>query len=87
MKSFFRLLAVTLVVLMANFSCSSDEEGGNCSISCGGFGTSQPFVQTNHPFVTEAKCIEIAREKQGSACKASYCPPTGDPDDCYRVYP
>ncbi len=69
------------------FSCSSDEQGGNCSISCGGIGTSQPFVLTNHPFVSESECVKIAEEKQGSACKASYCPPTGDPDDCYEVYP
>ena len=86
MKAIPTIITVLLVLIMC-FSCSSDNEGGNCSISCGGIGTSQPFVQTNTPFVTEAKCVELGKEKEGSACKASYCPPTGDPDDCYQVYP
>ena len=85
MKSLYQYSIVVLVIFFC--SCSSDGEGGNCSISCGGFRTSQPFVQTNHPFVSESRCVEIAKEKQGSACKASYCPPTGNPDDCYQVYP
>ncbi len=80
-------LIVFTLFLVLSFSCSSEEEGGNCSISCGGFRTSQPFVLTNHPFVSESECIKIAKEKDGSACKASYCPPTGNSDDCYQVYP
>ncbi|WP_299553083.1 hypothetical protein [Seonamhaeicola sp.] len=85
MKSFFQYFSISFTMLL--FACSADNAGGNCSISCGGFGTSQPFVQTNHPFVSESECIKIAKEKAGSACKASYCPPTGDSDDCYQVYP
>ncbi len=84
-KFFSHLFFVLLFAIL--LGCSSDGEGGNCSISCGGFGTSQPFVQTNHPFVSESECVQIAMEKEGSACEASYCPPTGDPDDCYQVYP
>ena len=86
MKPFVLLFSITLFLLFT--SCSSGDEGaGNCSISCGGFGTGQPFTLTNHPFVSESKCIELAKERNAPACKAGYCPPTGDPDDCYEVYP
>ncbi|MDH3246593.1 MAG: hypothetical protein OEM26_18375 [Saprospiraceae bacterium] len=79
----FLLLTCTFLILACDGDSSSS---GNCSISCGGFGTGQPFVQTNHPFVSEAECIQLGMERSGG-CKASYCPPTGDPDDCYQVYP
>ncbi|WP_422082703.1 hypothetical protein [Ulvibacterium sp.] len=68
-------------------SCSSDGEGGNCSISCGGFGTGQPFVQTNKAFVSESECVQLGKDKDDASCKTSFCPPTGDPYDCYQVYP
>ena len=82
-----RLLTMlfSMAALGLNVSCE-DNEGGTCSISCGGAGTGQPFVQTNTPFVTEKKCKEMGMNK-GGGCKTSYCPPTGDPDDCYQVYP
>ncbi|MEM7381638.1 MAG: hypothetical protein AAF361_10640 [Bacteroidota bacterium] len=85
MKLYTTLLS--LVLLFLAYSCSSDEEGGNCSISCGGVGTGQPFVQTNKAFVSEAECVKLGEEKESASCKASFCPPTGDPDDCYQVYP
>lgn len=73
--------------LAIGFSCSKDGgERGACTISCGGSGTGQPFVWTNHPFKTERECREMGEEK-GGGCKASYCPPTGDSNDCYQVYP
>ena len=74
-------LGICLVI-----SCGGDQEGGNCSISCGGFGTGQPFVQTNHPFVTEDDCRNMGMAKSAD-CKTSYCPPTGNSDDCFQVYP
>ncbi|MDN5213295.1 hypothetical protein QQ020_14595 [Fulvivirgaceae bacterium BMA12] len=81
------LLSLAWPCLLFIASCASDEGGGgNCSISCGGFGTGQPFVQTNHPGTTESDCMKMGEEK-GRSCKTSFCPPTGDPDDCYQVYP
>ncbi len=80
-------LLLFVLALVLFFSCSSEDELGSCSISCGGFRTSQPFSFTNHAFVSESRCVELAEEREGSACKASYCPPTGNDEDCYEVFP
>ncbi len=82
---FFKLLFFSSVLCF--YACSSDDELGSCSISCGGFRTGQPFSFTNHAFVSESRCVELAEEREGGACKASYCPPTGNDEDCYEVYP
>lgn len=87
MKLSILYLCIALFGIVLLLSCSSEGGGGNCSVSCGGFGTGQPFVQTNHPGVSESKCVQIGKDKNDGSCKASFCPPTGDPDDCYRVYP
>ncbi len=78
-------LSLLLMFFFCLSSCS-DNEAGNCSISCGGAGTGQPFVQTNQAFVTEDECRKLGEEKSGG-CKASFCPPTGNSSDCYQVYP
>ncbi len=89
MKQLILLSSVILIGFsLILISCSSsDGEGGNCSISCGGAGTGQPFVQTNKAFVSESECVKLGKEKNDGSCKASFCPPTGDSDDCYQVYP
>lgn len=83
-----RILSILCVAfcLLVMPACGGGEERGTCSISCGGSGTGQPFVQVNHFFKTEKECISLGEER-GGGCKASYCPPTGDPDDCRQVYP
>ena len=77
---------VGFIFLGLLISCGKESELGGCSVSCGGFRTGQPFVQTNHRFISEADCITKG-EEAGPNCKASYCPPTGDSDDCYQVWP
>ncbi|MEQ8423144.1 MAG: hypothetical protein RIA63_00440 [Cyclobacteriaceae bacterium] len=79
------LVALTLISLMWLSACG-DKDAGNCSISCGGAGTGQQFVQTNHPFVSEGECRKMG-EDRGKGCKTSFCPPTGNSNDCYQVYP
>ncbi len=79
------LVAMGLVTVMFISSCK-DKEGGNCSISCGGAGTGQPFVQTNNAFVSESECRQMGMAK-GKSCKTSFCPPTGNSNDCFQVYP
>ena len=67
-------------------ACGENSELGGCSVSCGGFGTGQPFVQTNYAFINEADC-RAKGEERGGGCIASFCPPTGDSNDCRQVYP
>ena len=72
------------IIILFGLSCGESDGGGNCSISCGGIGTGQPFVQNNFPFLSEAECIKKG-EEFSKGCRVAYCPPTGDPDDCYEV--
>ena len=65
-------------------SCGGGERGA-CTVSDGGSGTGQPFFWKNYLFQTEEECRQLGEER-GSG-KASFCPPTGDDDDCYQVYP
>lgn len=85
MKPLFLVLSTIFLIMV--YACSSDGLGGNCSISCGGAGTGQPFVQTNTAFVSEEECEQLGRDKNNASCKASFCPPTGNSNDCYQVYP
>ena len=89
MKPLIQLSSIILIgASLISISCnSSDGEGGNCSISCGGAGTGQPFVQTNIAFVSESECAQLGMEKNDASCKASFCPPTGNSNDCFQVYP
>lgn len=82
------LLVISLFIISMCMltSCGKGGELGGCSVSCGGSGTGQPFVQTNYRFINEADC-RTKGEERGGGCKASYCPPTGNSDDCYQVYP
>ncbi len=86
MKKLNSVLLWMAVSAWCILSCGG-EEGGNCSISCGGFGTGQPFVQTNQAFVSQEECKKLGMAKNDKSCKASFCPPTGDPNDCFQVYP
>ncbi len=65
-------------------SCGDSSEMGGCSVACGGLGSGRPFSQTNYKFINEQECKDKGEAK---GCKASYCPPTGNSDDCYQVYP
>jgi hypothetical protein len=85
MKRFF-ILSFTVLVCLA---CSNEEKGA-CTISCGGSGTGQPLFWKNYPFKTESECKKMGEDQDkssGNACKASYCPPTGNSNDCFQVYP
>ena len=64
----------------------SDSDSGGCTVSCGGFGTGDPFTSTQYMFISESECREEGERRSGS-CRASYCPPTGNESDCYQVYP
>jgi len=83
-KQFIFILAICLPGITNNYSCSK-EKTGSCTLSCGGYGTGQPFTSTTYPFKTIEECEEMGRSR--SDCKASYCPPTGNSNDCYQVYP
>jgi hypothetical protein len=87
MKKLINLFVFFCVVcIFSLMSCDGGSELGGCSVSCGGLGTGQPFRQTNYMFINEADCRKKGEESSGG-CKASYCPPTGNSDDCYQVYP
>jgi len=73
-----------LICVLFNGACSK-QRTGSCTLSCGGYGTGQPFSSTTYPFKTVEECEELGRSR--SDCKASYCPPTGNSNDCYQVYP
>jgi hypothetical protein len=78
-------LTIGLACFLFISNCSKQKTGA-CTLSCGGFGTGDPFVSTTYPFKTEQECKEMGQNRGGS-CKASYCPPTGNSNDCYQVYP
>ncbi len=80
------IVPIILLSLAIVVSCSKGEETGACTISCGGVGTGKPFFWKNHPFKTQEECREMGEER-GKGCKASYCPPTGNDDDCFQVWP
>lgn len=85
-----KILTIIFIIatlgLCFSLSCGKESQLGGCSVSCGGFRTGQPFRQTNYRFINEADCKQKGMEASGG-CKASYCPPTGDSDDCYQVWP
>ncbi|MCW5912557.1 MAG: hypothetical protein KIT62_15925 [Cyclobacteriaceae bacterium] len=81
--------SLVTVILLLGFSCDK-EETGTCTVSCGGFGTGQPLFWKSYPFKTESACKKLGEDEDkssGNACKASYCPPTGNSNDCFQVYP
>lgn len=81
-----RTTGVGLIILISLPSCSKINNKGACTITSGGFGTGQPFVMTTYPFTSESECRQMG-EDRGRGYRASYCPPTGNSDDCYQVYP
>jgi hypothetical protein len=83
-KLFLFILAFSLPCLLFYSACSKQKTGA-CTLSCGGFVTSQPFVLTTYPFKTEQECRELGQSR--SSCKASFCPATSNSNDCYQVYP
>jgi hypothetical protein len=78
------LTAFLLAALAGGFSCDG-EEAGTCSQSCGGYGTGQPFALITTPFKTKEDCIKMGQAR--TDCKTSFCPPTGNSNDCYQVWP
>ena len=86
MKRILIPIFLTSFLILVNFSCGKESELGGCTVSSGGFGTGQPFRWTNHSFINEEDCRQLG-EDCGKPCKASYCPPTGDDNDCYQVWP
>ena len=80
------LTIICIITLCFMSSCGKGGETGACTLSCGGAGTGQPFFWQNIPFVSESECQKRGEER-GGGCKASYCPPTGNSNDCYQVYP
>jgi hypothetical protein len=90
MNKFFlftkRVICIGLIFFLFNPLCSKKNERGSCTLTTGGIGTGQPFVMTTYPFKTEQECRQMG-EDRGQSYRASYCPPTGNSNDCYQVYP
>lgn len=84
-KRFLPLLAICVACFLIATACRK-QKAGACTLSCGGFGTGDPFVMTNYAFITEEECKAMGQDR-GRSCTASYCPPTGNSNDCYQVYP
>jgi len=85
MKKLTIALIFSSILLLQTSSCGDSELGG-CTIDCGVVGVTT-ITSTFYRGLSESECIEKAQAKGGPNCKANFCPPTGNANDCYRVFP
>jgi len=78
-------LIICISFLIAACGSSSDGKGG-CTVDCSDLGSSINIK--NYRFISEDECRAHADAETAKkfSCKVWYCPPTGNEDDCYRVY-
>lgn len=75
-------IKVLILALALPFGFCAKEETGNCKLSCdNGFG--QLFTSKTFHNKTVMECAKLGESEE---CKATYCPPTGNVNDCYTVH-
>lgn len=85
--NFFRSLCLIICISFLIAACGNSGDGkGSCTVDCSVLGSSIDI--TTYRFISEDKCRAHAdaTAPRGYPCKVWYCPPTGNEDDCYRVY-
>jgi len=87
--NFLKLIFVFGIIALVVVGCGGGDDdggGGGCTVDCSDLGGSTDITLYSNISEDDCRAHADAETAEHFPCKVWYCPPTGNEDDCYRVY-